>query len=340
VADWTVAVVDLAGNERTFPEASALSYTRRLRGYCEAEFKLETVDLAGAQLVIASRAVKLYRNAVLRHHGQIVPFDADEEWTTVRSADPWFFAAYRFLQSRYSNTADLAQVLWALVAAQNARRTLRIQQGTLAVVPAQAVDFDEGKSLETAAADLVALNPSMWFVIDPVDGVAGTLAELAVRYPASGTDRTDALRFEYGDGTLANLAGFKIEWKLPKNGVTARGSGEGDVAPTGRADDAASQLEYGLIEDDVAFSDVNSTARLNTLAAGELEPDGSVVFSLTAGPDTPMLFDDFDVGDLASVRIRHGWVDFHGTARILEATVEAEDESNDERLTRLVVEAV
>ena len=200
-----------------------------------------------------------------------------------------------------------------VVADQNARS----QTGLIVPLPAESVPrdrtYEAGKSVQEIIAQMAAVEDGPYFVEDPYLEPARPdwLARLIIRWPDSGTDRP-GVRFEYGEGTLANVSGYTVTGALPLNGVTYTGGAvEGDV-PLRRAEDAASIARYGLFEGWFDDPDVTIPETLQEKAAERLRPEPGRIVELElvpAGPvvggsPPPRLWRDFDIGDTVYASIR------------------------------------
>lgn len=160
-------------------------------------------------------------------------------------------------------------------------------------------------------------------------------ASSSVGPPRSG-DAEDDVLFEFGDGTTAGLEGYEVQVLLPRNRVVARG-GEGTTPAV--AEDAASITEYDLYEEELSFTDVTIQTTLQGHADAELRPAPIKTYTFDPGPDSPMLWDHFDVGDIVRFRIKNGPLLEQGTGRVTSATVQVGDNGS-ERLSRIIMEQV
>jgi hypothetical protein len=132
-------------------------------------------------------------------------------------------------------------------------------------------------------------------------------------------------RLEYGRGTLANVAGYRAQRVPPINSLIA----VGDNSLAWKQDHEASAADYGLWPTLASFPGETTTARLDTLGRGAWQPYplDSIRLDLplpdpdNAGPWTPMLWDDIDIGQGVPVLIRGARRTITGTATIREATV-------------------
>jgi hypothetical protein len=333
---WQLAVTDLASANKLFLEGSGLEVTRDLNGGTSLKFGAEARDAALAELTVGKRGIKAYRDGELRFHGRV--------WEPVRYApdvvqfecrDPWAVVKNRRIREEVSYAlVDAGDIAWDLVSLQNGYKTTRLREGANADSQDRDRTYEAGKLVGEAIEQLAGVINGFWFRVDPVDGVAGTQAELVILHPASGADR-DVL-FEFGEATSAGLDGFDLQVLLPRNRIVARG-GEGTEPAV--AEDAASIAEYDLYEDEVSFTDVTVQATLQAHADAELRPAPIKTFTFDPGPTAPMLWDDFDVGDVVGFRIENGPLVETGTGRVTSATVNVGD-AGAETLSRIVMEQV
>jgi hypothetical protein len=336
VAEWLLAVTDLATVNKLFLEGSDLEVTRDLNGGMSMTFGVEARDAAIAELTVGRRAVKAYRNGVLRVHGRVwEPVRYGPEMVHFEVRDPWAVVRNRRVRDLVTYTAtDAGDIAWALIALQNGYKTTRLREGANANSVNRDRTYDPGKLVGEAVEQLAGVINGFWFRVDPVDGVAGTQAELVVLHPASGA--TKNVLFEFGDDTTGGLEGFELQVLLPRNRVVARG-GEGTVPAV--AEDAASILANDLYEDEVSFTDVTVQTTLQQHADAELRANPIKTFTFDPGPTGPMLWDDFDVGDIVGFRIENGSLIETGTGRVTSASVSVGN-GGAESLSKIVLEQV
>jgi hypothetical protein len=338
---WSVHVEDLAGAIRAFVDADSLTWARRWNGGAELAFRLPVDDANAGELQVASRVLVAYQDGALRFRGRVnAPLVRDQDWITVRAADPWFDLMGRTMQAAATFTAqDAGAIAVALIATQDARRSTRIAAGTIAASVPRTVTYDAGKNVAEAIAELAAMDDGFGFTIEPVRDPAAlaTLGRLNVRYPAVNADQPD-VRFEYGDGTLDNLEGFREELGLPINHVRASTAPDstGTRLQTDSAS-AASQATYDLWDSELALNDVTSSAIAQARGDAALQPDPPATWAVTPAPSSPILGRDFDAGDLVRLTLRRGAVDVTGTALVSEAVLQVDNDASSERLASLVL---
>jgi len=342
VPHWLASVEENAGGAVSFIDATGLEITRRLNGGNEAKFTLDARDPKAGDLAIASRSMAFYRDGTLRLRGKIwEPLIYRANSVSVEVRDPWFTLEHRRVRTttRYTAT-DAGTIAWNLINDQNSLSTTRIQQGTITASVSRDRTYERGKQVAEAIKQLSEVINGFYFRFDPVDDTPGTHAELVVM-PATASGTTLAgVKFEFGEETISNIEDYEVSVFLPRNRVTSVGApleGEGEI--TAVATDAASVTTYDLFDEEASFATVETTGTLQEHADEEVRADPIKTYSLSLGPDAPMLWDDFDVGDIISFYIENGELTETGTARVVEATVEVTDEDS-ERLKGLVIQAL
>lgn len=348
---WQAVVTDPASRERAFLAFEGLKVTRRLNRHSSGSFAVEAEVEGVHELQVASRVVKVYEDGALRLHGRIRdPLRRSSGTVQVELADPFSIPlGYRFRASRFVRTnTDASTIASDLLAAENARAPTGLRMGAVAASVRRDRTYEKGKNVAEAIEQLAGVDGGFFFVVNPVDGVAGVYAELVVRWPTSGSDRS-GVKFEYGDGTLGNLDDYVLVEQLPRTQVTATGATEGEQQLSQTHTWQAGVSEFGLLEGIVSFPDVSEAATLLQHAIEETDTKVPTTYSLTpaeSGEGTneshvPRLFVDFDVGDVVRATIRHGSVDVTEVpVRVTEATVEVANEHAGSRLTGLVVETL
>lgn len=456
---WQLVIDDRAGAARAFVNPTKFTLTRRRNDGADLQFELPTDSDGAAVLDVGARRVRAYRDGVLRFHGDVdepmtTAARSNDSTVTVVARDPWA----ELQRWPLTDVASYAQEDAGQIAADLVDLTeAAIVGGTIAPsVPRDRI-YDTGKLVGEAIAQLAEVDDGFHFYVDPVEyddsGARPVVAHLTVRYPTAGTDHPE-VRFEYGDGTMANLSGFSEELRLPRNYVLALGAvidptnevqrfviGEevqGDIGGTftmtfdgqttgniaynasastvqaaleglsnispgdvsvsngdwtalgsyhttlnievtfqgayegvnvpqvnlnvagitqslgasgaawgtktqgspgtsgqplsAIAQDTASQDAYGVRPEALTWTDVVDPTTLNEYAVGAIIPAPQAVYTVEATPEAPVLFDDFNVGDLVRLRIAEGRVDVAATLRVDEASVTV-DESGVELLS-------
>lgn len=341
-------VVDLEGRVREFVnDFEALKITPRLNGYASVD--LEGVDprsAAAAQLLIAERALKVYdvETMELFFHGKLwEPLSRKPEGITATARDPLAEFSWRRVRDPATATyaaADFGDVLIDRVAKQNAIRSTYLRATTanrqLSTNTTRA--WGAGKREDEIFEEVAAADGSPFYRAQPVDGVAGVMADLLVLYPNAGATR-EGVRFAYGEGTADNCVDYEIVYRLPLNRFTASSS-EADGGRLARPfEDADSIARYGLFEDETTYSESTATALLDAQARSEVRGAPAYSIAITPGLDAPLLFRDFDVGDFVRVRILYGADDVFTWARVTEATLTV-DRDGSQRTGSLVVDVL
>ena len=177
------------------------------------------------------------------------------------------------MQSGIGFNASQNSVITALINNENLRSPThtRVVDGNPSnVQPNRQRQNEAGKSLQEIIADMAAIERGYYFVEVPlIDRATNTYSEIVLRWPDAGTDRP-AVRFEYGEGTLANVSSYTISEELPINGVTYAGGGSTPL--TRRVTDSDSIAAYDLIEVFNSDPDVTQAATLTEKATAVLAP--------------------------------------------------------------------
>lgn len=332
--DVALTVVDLEGNAKADLEPDALTVRRRWCGTTSLEADLDVRDPRVIEVQEANRALKFRVNGALKFHGKIgEPLVSDKDNVRVTAADPFEELGARKLQTDetyHDGTADaptgrdVGAIAWDLIDAENSRNDTRIRLGAVEATVDSIGAFTAGTSRADCIEALSKLDGSFGFILDPVDDTPGVIAEFNA---VAGFARNDlpGVRFEYGDGTLANCSGFTEELKRPRNRIIVTGASLDDgTRPQAVAEDTASQDEYGLWEYEVSV-DSTDTDVLQAHADAELRPEPIALYTMTPNVESPLLFIDFDAGDIVYLRIRHGRVDVTVAARVDEASVKLDN---------------
>lgn len=342
MADWNLVVTDMNGRNRAFPtDWDTLKVTRRLGDYNEGTMVLDIYDPNGAQILIGQRAVKFYRGNSLKLFGTVwEPLEkAHPDGITVNVRDPFALWAWRRCRAVQTYTAvDAGAIVSDRITTQNGFQNTHLRIGAVATSVSRTITINPGKREDEFIEDLSGLSSGFFFLINPVDGAGATFAELVVLYPNAGVTREE-VRFEYGDDTRDNLESVKIIQMLPRTRETAASSAAtgGRIAST--VEDTAAQAIYNILEDEIAVSDITDTTILQAFAQAEIRSAPPEQYELTPNLNSPLLFQDFDVGDFVRLRIKDGTDDVYTWVRVTEASLNV-DKDGVESLDRMVVESL
>jgi hypothetical protein len=165
------------------------------------------------------------------------------------------------------------------------------------------VRYQPGKREDEIFHELSSMFDGFYFKVNPVFGITGKFGRLDLMWPDAGITRPE-VRFEYGEGTLDNLTGYERQESLPHNRHISSSSAEAGGRITGIFQDTDSQALYGLFEDETTYSEISEVAMLEAFAQADVRPDPPTVYTIQPGPDAPLLFRNFDVGDFVRLTIR------------------------------------
>lgn len=351
MVEWGFIVVDLDFTARAEFAARGAQLKQSINGGHELTFRYPTLGTGAAEFLAGNRAVKAYRNGVLRFFGPITePVSVDPDWVSVQCVSPAnHFLPRRFLSvNRLFENDDAGVIVRELIDNENdvARRFTYVDpMGTLETTVALTIGFEAGKSIGEIVRELATNNDAFWYAERPVeDDPTGFMTKLDIT-AAPGSDATAAAIFEYGANTRGNLEELRTETLLPRNRIIAQGSRAGGEQLIQIVEDTASQDEYGVLEHPVSFTDVKDAAHLHALATGELRPDPIVSYNASplSDADTADLFvpspwSNFVAGDTVKLYADHGALQVDTDIEVASFTLEIADDSRSERLTGLVLQ--
>lgn len=348
---WQAVVTDLDQHARQFiADYDEIKITARLNGYRDVQINVAPNDPSSPDLLIAQRALKVYSaTGAPRFNGQIwEPLERTSGGIKVVARDPYATFAWRRVRASTSYTAtnnaggpwDAGQIFADRIAVQNSYRNTYLRAGARQASANRVRKYDPGMLEHDLITNLANVANGYFFLIDPLDGVAGSMAEARVLYPNAGSTREE-VRFEFGEGTLDNCSDYSTVQTLPRNRYVTSGAGDDGTGFSGRiaasAEDATSIATFGLFEDEDAFSDVSELATLQEHADASLALAPPTAVTLTPSADAPVLFRDFDVGDFVRAKIVDGSYLFYGWVRVLEATLTV-DNNGDETTSAITLE--
>lgn len=333
-ASWSFAIADrdLATVAFLTPFPDVVRYTRRENGYCEMVIEIrDRDDLNALESAVYSRVLRAWRNGVNKFNGEFVELrETADSWELV-AKDPYYNLSWREVRTDVTYTAaDAGQIAWNLIALQNGYELTHLRQGALDASANVTNTYKQGERIQEKI-DYLAKSKEFLFTIDAVEGVASVWAEIVVQFPG-GTLQPEA-KFEFGAGTLANCDDYLRESLTLVNRANVVGKDNIVVS----AESGSSPALHGLWEASRGHVLTDDTAVLTDIAASQITdaPQYSIVMS--AGPEAPQLFTDFDVGDTVPVLIRRVGRTIEGNKRVREATVLLDPDSGAEELETLEV---
>lgn len=338
--EWILAVADgLTGTNRTFIDGLDFTIARNRDGGSVLTTSVEARDPRVAELLVGKRAIKAYRGGVLRFHGKIwepLRHTADLVHVEARSPFAGVVMNRRVRALTTFTNVDLVTIATSLITTQNGFSPTRLVVGSTTTTSNASRSIEPGKSVGEAIVELTQVASSFTFRETPIE-TAGVQAEINF-LRTSAVAVSNALVFEFGESTTGKLRDYEVVTMLPRNRITARGQTEAGAELISTQQDAASIAEWDLYEDDVAFGTPDLQATVDAHAAGELRAAPPQTFSVTPGPESPMLWDSFDVADKGRFRVVNGPLDLSGSAWINSATVKV-SKNGAETLESLVLQS-
>lgn len=346
---FQVVVTDLDGRELAYAEEhDGVSITQRLNGYVDVALSVHPSSSASGASAIARRALKIYDGSTLRFFGKVwEPLTRKPTGVSVGARSPLAVLAWRRVEANTDYTAtnnaggpwDAGAIARNRIEIQNARANTRLRclPANVQASVNRIRSYNPGKREDEILQELADAAGGFFYREQFLDDVAGYMADLLIRYPDAGVTRP-GVRFEYGAGTLANVADYEHIETTVKNRVVAAGGQEGGGRITQTREDAASIAEYDLFEDELVFSEQAEPTILLQAATAEVRSAPPATVQLTPAADSPLLFRDFDVGDFVRVLIDEPpAIAIDTWARVLEATLH-EDKQGSQTLTGLTLE--
>jgi hypothetical protein len=344
---WAFAVTNRTGALAASLEPEQARVTVRLSGHAELAAAVDARSPAAVEIIPAAAAIRAWRDGILRFNGQVVePVDRGLDLVTFRACDPFYFLSNRRRETqRVFAATDAGAIARALVNDERARETLHLRNA--ATFPTSVVrdrTYERGKQIGEAIRELADARDGFFFRIDPVDAGAD-MGELVILYPSSGADRPAAVFYSTDSG--ANIDDPHEILGLPRTRVVTVGAQNPATGTPllGEAQDTTARATYGLIEDEIAYTDVTETGLLNALALEALHPQPPRAYKVSPiahgddGHHVPALWDDFTVGDRVRLRIRRNAIDVDTWARVTEVTLAISDQGRTERIDSLLLEA-
>lgn len=338
VASWQFAITgrDLSDTWAFLtPHPDVVRYTRRESDYCEIALQITNRnDLNALEGAVHEGVLRAWRNGNNRFNGEFTEVrETANAWELV-AKDPYYNLSWREVRDSIAYTSvDKGQIAWNLIALQNGYETTHLRQATNDASSTVTRKFVPGDRVAEKITYLtkLATNP-FYFTIDGVGDDPAVWAEFATHYPV-GPVMPEA-KFEFGPGTLDNCDDFLRESLPMVNRVNVAGQSPNLVAS---AEDAGSVTDYGLWEESRGQVLTDNLSVLTAIASAQTMANPQYRITMSAGPNAPQLFTDFDVGQKVPILIRRLGRTLQGDKRVIEATVLLDPDSGAEELESLEV---
>ena len=191
----------------------------------------------------------------------------------------------------------------------------------------------------------MAQGDKRWVRFEPTIGWGSIVATLAlilsvfsiyVNWTASSPSiRVMELRTNWGPIEDPNTQSIRY---IALHPVAVSNTGGGTASLIGITGESAIPLVTGQSgEKPGSLREVPHEVFLSEYLADEIRANPVKTYSITFGQSAPMLWDDFDVGDVLNFYIKNGEFKESGTARVVEASVEVTSEGS-ERVKSLVIQ--
>ncbi|MBA3844596.1 MAG: hypothetical protein H0X39_18610 [Actinobacteria bacterium] len=230
--------------------------------------------------------------------------------------DPRWVLSRRYNLGTETFTAtDQGDILWGLVATQNARTggDTWIRQGgtTTGVIRDRIVEYSDRQLVSQLVSQMTQLIDGCDVDVDPVDGWGTGLGRVMGNlrcYLSQGADKPN-MTFEYGVDTLANCAAVEVEWDEVTTLATVTGTADQSETPVVGTYGSPDASSLGLLEEYASDSDVSTQTTVDQKARGVvLAKQGLRPIFTVHGPtsDAPRAFEQYDIGDTVRVTVKKG----------------------------------
>lgn len=343
--DYTFELTDGFGNpleHEALPTSIRVTQVWNGPRLLEATMPL-TIPLSSA-LQIGRQLVTLVRHElggpVTRFHGilwsRTFSYTVNNPTVTISAMDPWAILDKRFTASNFTDE-DQGNIAKALVDAENAESSTRI--GT--AVPFTLTKLrdrswsDNPRPVSEALQSLTTLLDPLDIDLRPKEYDGGEIVDLIISPRVATPAATFSLG--HGEGTVDNCVTITDDLNMDPVGNYIEGVGENGV--TAFKTDPTSVASYGRLTRVETWDSVSEQDTLDDHAQQVLQQYAFPLPSIKVEPRRGsgiMLWDDFEVGEVANVEARIGDVTSFVPARVTEASVEIT--ASGERLTSISLE--
>lgn len=351
---WSWKITDLDGVGRGVLSPHQAVVTRNLNAASTIQLQIDADD--SADLSTTARVLRGFRppsdggTRALRATGKVTGVNASVgtdnlERLTLTASDGMGVLASRVVANPNGLTYiqnSPRYIVNSLVEVENSRRLTGMYVAAGTAGPPRDRTYEQGKNVAEAIQQLAEVDDGFYYRVDPIDVPnPGFFSELVLLYPEAGSD--SGASFEWGAGTVGNLAGVEADIGTPVNYVTAFGAGDGAEQIRASKVNLGSIEDLGLYDATITHSDVIETATLEQHALDALRPDEPRVFRVQVAPNVgngglyvPSPWDDFDVGDTVQLNLRgrSAALTYSGRALVTSFALTI-DANGTERLTSL-----
>lgn len=283
---WTLPIKD--HDDVVIGEAKAASTRLKWERNRPAEVQLTSqaadpeVQLTRAVLPNGLPRLDARRDGELWFRGEWAPTRIDDGAESSTAAlvfrDPLDALGERYADAVSFAGVDQGQILWDLIAAQNAVQPTGLRQGVIEATVARDRTYQDQKLLDLIT-QMTAVDDGPDVYLTYVDEGAIMAAFNVVA--EQGTERPQAI-FEHGPGTIGNVLTASSYQYRPVNRVKVLG----ENGLFGLAEDLTSQGRYGVRQSTVSASDgTTDQATLDAKAQALIRPAPFEVVQFTPHPD-------------------------------------------------------
>jgi hypothetical protein len=336
---WDIEFLDLAGRGKSIaPTPVGFDVSVQHNVATTMALALHADDPAAALPIPGSTLVQAWRTGAdgvkrVRFAGIVWGVEeqlgAGERAVNVVAVCPWAILDRRYTTAAYAAT-DQGAIIKDLVDDANTDRNTYIRTDADLVEATITRDrswSDNRTPVSDAILSFTELLDSVDIYLSPIEYANGKIAELYVVERRGSVDPVAV--FGVGVGTVDNCLTIARSRSMEGVGTRVVATGAGGLTVT--VNDATQQSALGLLVEDRSFGSVVMSSTLTAHAQEVLDhvKRADVAVAATPNYNAPMLWDDFDIGDVVDVQAAYQSVAFIERARVFAASVTVDEAGNE-----------
>jgi hypothetical protein len=313
---YRIVITDLAGTQLgELMDFKSLTFRKVLNreGECYITMPLKSENLTPNLVLLGLRDVYVYRNDDIVWGGRLRnvtgALSGGDDYVTLVASGFMVLLKKRLAISPQTNT-DAGEIIWNWIDESQdlPNGDLGITLGT--IVPSKDRDrtYLENTTIYDEAVQLTEVK-------DGID-IEVTQTKVFNAYYPQGTDKSSSVIFSWGKNI--ERLDFGFDFSDPVNQAIVLGGGFGEAMVTVTRNDTALQTDYGLLQENIPYKNVEELALLQDKGDKEIARRGLPrrEYKLYQTPESDPVWTSLTVGDRIRGDVDYGFLSVHDSIRI------------------------
>jgi hypothetical protein len=311
---YRIVITDLAGKELgELLDFKSLTFRKVLNreGECYITMPLKSDNLTADIVQLGLRDVYVYRNDDIVWGGRLRnltgALTGGDDYVTLVASGFMVLLKKRLAFTPYTNT-DAGQIVANWITATNGLSPTGITIGT--IVPS--------KNRDRTYLENTTIYDEMVQLTEVKDGIDLEVTQTKVfnSYYPQGTDKSSSVIFSWGKNI--ERLDFGFDFSDPVNQAIVLGGGFGEAMVTVTREDTALREDYGLLQENIPYKNVEELALLQDKGDKDIARRGLPrrEYKLYQTPESDPIWTSLTVGDRIRGDVDYGFLSVHDSIRI------------------------